>query len=256
MKIATWNINSIKIRLNILIELIKENNIDYIALQETKIKDENFPVNELNRIGYKSFYSGEGGRNGVCIISKNSEILTKIGFLDGEEDLERRLISVKFNDFYLISVYVPLGGSRGTERYFYKLKFFDRLKRYFNKFHKNDEKIILCGDFNVSLEDIDVYDPEKLNEEVGFLIEEREKLKDFLSWGFYDSFRLLKPDKKEFSWWDYRWDSYNKNYGMRLDYIFITEPLIKNLKKSFMLKDYRELEKPSDHIPVIIEVNE
>lgn len=88
------------------------------------------------------------------------------------------------------------------------------------------------------------------------MIEEKEKFKEFLSWGFYDSFRTLNPDKKEFSWWDYRWNSYEKNKGMRLDYIFITEPLIKNLRESFMLKDYRELEKPSDHVPVIVEVNE
>jgi len=254
MKIATWNINSIKIRLSSLIELIKDNQLDYICLQETKVKDEYFPEKELKNIGYNSFYSGEGRRNGVSIISKKEGNFEKIGFLDGEEDLERRLISVKFEDLYIISVYVPLGGARGTERYYYKLRFFDRLKRYFNRFYKKDEKIILCGDFNISLEDIDVYNPDEMSGEVGFLNEEKEKLKELLSFGFYDSFRLLNPDKKEFSWWDYRWNSYEKNKGMRLDYIFITEPLIKNLKEVILLKKYREIEKPSDHIPVILTI--
>ncbi|MGB9843633.1 MAG: exodeoxyribonuclease III [Caldisericia bacterium] len=252
MKIATWNINSIKIRLNSLIQLLKENDLDYICLQETKIKDEYFPKDEMEKLKYKSYYSGEGGKNGVSIISKKEGNFEKIGFLDGEEDLERRLISVKFEDLYIISVYVPLGGARGTERYYYKLRFFDRLKRYFNRFYKKDEKIILCGDFNISLEDIDVYNPDEMGEEVGFLKEEKEKLKELLSFGFYDSFRLLNPNKKEFSWWDYRWNSYEKNIGMRLDYIFITEPLIKNLDEVVLLKKYREIEKPSDHIPVIL----
>lgn len=251
MEVASWNINSIKIRLNTLIELINKNNIDYICLQETKIKDEYFPKGEIEKLKYNSFYSGEGGKNGVCVLSKKLGFLEKIGFLDGEEDLERRLISLKFDDFYIVSIYVPLGGPRGSERYYYKLKFFDRLKKYFNRFYKKDEKIILCGDFNIALKDIDIYDPEELESEVGFLLEEREKLKDFLLWGFYDSFREKKPNKKNFSWWDYRWDSYNKNRGMRIDYIFITEPLLEKLEDVYMLKDFREKEKPSDHIPVV-----
>lgn len=251
MKISTWNINSIKIRLSPLIEILKGNNIDYICLQETKVKDENFPSDELKEYGYYSYYSGEGGKNGVAIISKKIGGYEKIGFLDGETDFERRLISVKFDDFYLISVYVPLGGPKGSERFYYKLKFFDRLKKYFNRFYNKNDKIVLCGDFNISIEDKDVYDANEFNLEVGFLKEEREKLKDFLSWGFYDTFRLLNPNLKEFSWWDYRWNSYNKNKGMRLDYIFITEQLIHELENVYFLKDVRKKQKPSDHIPVV-----
>jgi len=251
MKISTWNINSIKIRLDSLIELLKENDLDYICLQETKIKDEYFPKDEIEKLKYNVYYSGEGGKNGVAIISKKIGSFEKIGFLDGEEDLERRLISVKFDNFYLISVYVPLGGAKDSERFYYKLKFFDRLKRYFNRFYSKDEKIILCGDFNIALNDIDVYDKNELQGEVGFLDEEREKLKDFLKWGFYDSFRIKYKDRKEFSWWDYRWDSYEKNKGMRIDYIFITEPLINELEDIYFFKNFREKEKPSDHIPVI-----
>lgn len=256
MKVATWNINSIKLRVDYLLKLIKDFQINVICLQETKISDENFPIDLFNKENLFVSFSGEGGKNGVAIISKEKPKFERIGFLDGEEDTERRLIETKINDNYFISVYVPLGGPKSSERFFYKLKFFDRLKKYLNRFHNKDEKIFLCGDFNVALEDIDVYNPQELEGEIGFLKEEREKLKEFLSWGLYDSFRILNPNKKEFSWWDYRWNSYEKNKGMRLDYIFITEPLIKNLKQSFMLKEYRELEKPSDHVPVIIEINE
>lgn len=254
MEIVSWNINSIKIRLKILIDLIKKYNVDYIALQETKVKDENFPEDELRKFGFYSFYSGEGGRNGVCILSKEKEGLVKIGFLDGEEDIEKRLISVKFKDFYIVNVYIPLGGTRDSNRFHYKLKFYDRLKRYFIRFHKKDEKIFLCGDFNVAFSELDVYDPNEVRDEVGFLIEEREKLKDLISFGFYDAFRLLYPDLKTFTWWDYRWKSYEKNKGMRLDYIFITEPLIKDVEDVIFLKEYRELDKPSDHIPILIKI--
>lgn len=256
MKVATWNINSIKLRVDYLLKLIKDFQINVICLQETKISDENFPIDLFNKENLFVSFSGEGGKNGVAIISKEKPKFERIGFLDGEEDTERRLIGIKIDDKYFISVYVPLGGPKSSERFFYKLKFFDRLKKYLNRFHKKDEKIFLCGDFNIALEDIDVYNPQELEGEIGFLKEEREKLKEFLSLGFYDSFRILNPNKKEFSWWDYRWNSYEKNKGMRLDYIFITEPLIKNLKQSFMLKEYRELEKPSDHVPVIVEINE
>lgn len=251
MIVASWNVNSIKIRLKSLINFIKKYDLDFICIQETKIKDEFFPVDELKNIGYNSYFSGEGGKNGVAIVSKNVGSFEKIGFLDGEEDFERRLISVKFDDFYLISVYVPLGGSKGSDRYYYKLKFFDRLKRYFNRFHKKNEKIILCGDFNVALQEVDVYDKNELMEEVGFLPEEREKLNDFLSFGFYDSFRIKNPNKIEFSWWDYRWEGFKKNKGMRIDYIFVTEPLISSIKEVFINIEPRKEEKPSDHAPVV-----
>lgn len=254
MRIATWNINSIKLRIEYLIKLIKDYQIDVICLQETKISDENFPIESFEKENLFVSYSGEGGRNGVAIISKLKPKFERIGFLDGEEDTERRLIAAKIEDKYFVSVYVPLGGPKSSERFFYKLRFFDRLKRYFNRFHKNDEKIFLCGDFNVALEEIDVYNPQELEGEIGFLKEEREKLKEFLDWGFYDSFRFIYPDKKEFSWWDYRWNSYEKNRGMRLDYIFITQSLIENLVDVILLKNYREIEKPSDHIPVIVSI--
>ncbi len=251
MIVATWNINSIKLRLEFLLNLIKENNIDIICLQETKVSDENFPKEIFKDNGLNVSFSGEGGRNGVAIISKIPPKFERIGFLDGEEDTERRLIAVKINDLYFVSVYVPLGGVKNSDRYFYKLKFFDRLKRYFNRFHKKDEKIFLCGDFNVALDDIDVYDPKELVGEIGFLEEEREKFKEFLSWGFFDAFRFKNVNLKEFSWWDYRWNSYEKNKGMRLDYIFVTEPIINKLEDVKILKSYRELDKPSDHVPVI-----
>ncbi|MCX8094595.1 MAG: exodeoxyribonuclease III [Caldisericia bacterium] len=256
MKIATWNINSIKLRINYLLSLIKNYQIEIICLQETKISDENFPIEIFKKENLFVSFSGEGGKNGVAIISREKPKFERIGFLDGEEDTERRLIAIKIDEKYFISTYVPLGGVKNSERFLYKLRFFDRLKKYFNRFHKNNEKIFLCGDFNVALEDIDVYDPQELENEIGFLKEEREKFKEFLSWGFYDSFRVLFPGKKEFSWWDYRWNSYEKNKGMRLDYILITKPIIKNLKNLYILKEYRELEKPSDHVPVIIEINE
>lgn len=254
MRVATWNINSIKLRVKHLIKLIKDYQIDIICLQETKVNDENFPIDILKNENLYASFSGEGGKNGVAIISKYNPKFERIGFLDGEEDTERRLIGAKIEDFYIVSVYVPLGGQKFSERFLYKLKFFERLKKYFNRFYKKEEKIFLCGDFNVAIDEIDVYNPDELEGEIGFLKEEREKLKEFLSWGFYDSYRILYPNKKDFSWWDYRWNSYEKNKGMRLDYIFITKPLISNLKEAIMLKNFREIEKPSDHIPVIVTI--
>ncbi len=251
MIVATWNINSIKMRMKILTSWLRKVEPDFLCLQETKVRDEEFPKEELKRVGYNSVFSGEGGRNGVSILSKDEPDFESAGFLDGEEDNEKRLISAKFRDLTIVSVYVPLGGSVGSERFKYKMRFFNRLRMYFNRFHKPDEKIILCGDFNVVLTDMDVYDEMDLIGEIGLLPEEREKLKEFLSWGFYDTFRYKNPDKKEFSFWDYRRNAFKKNKGMRIDYIFVTEPLIKVLIDSYIDVEPRELEKPSDHTPVV-----
>jgi len=251
MIVATWNINSIKMRMKILTGWLKKVEPNFLCLQETKVRDEEFPKEELKRLGYNSVFSGEGGRNGVSILSKEEPDFESAGFLDGEEDNEKRLISAKFRDLTIVSVYVPLGGSVGSERFKYKMRFFDRLRMYFNRFYKPDERIILCGDFNVALTDMDVYDEMDLIGEIGLLPEEREKLKEFLSWGFYDTFRYKNPDKKKFSFWDYRRNAFKKNKGMRIDYIFVTEPLIKVLIDSYIDVEPRRLEKPSDHTPVV-----
>lgn len=251
MVIATWNINSIRTRMEILSFWLKKLKPDFLCLQETKVNDDEFPEEKLREIGYYSIYSGEGGRNGVSILSKIEVDFKKRGFLDGKEDIEKRVISGKYDDLTIVSVYVPLGGSVGSERFKYKMKFFDRLKMYFNRFHNPDEKIILCGDFNVTLRDLDVYDENEMIGEIVVLPKEREKLKEFLAWGFYDTFRLKNPDKKEFSFWDYRRNAFRKNKGMRIDYIFVTKPMLKILIDSYIDKEPRGMDKPSDHAPVI-----
>ena len=257
MKIATWNINSLNVRLPHVIEWLNQNNPDILCLQETKQDNDKFPHSKFKSLNWHSYHNGQKTYNGVAIISKKP--LTDISFnIEGFDDIQSRLISGTYQKsdrekVRIISAYIPNGQSLDSDKFIYKKKWLSFFYSWLKKLHKNHKNIVLTGDFNIAPEDIDCHDPSSWKGKNLVSDIERDYFKKILSLGFTDSFRKLNPDALDFSWWDYR-IPLKRNVGMRIDHILITDSLIVNLKNSYIDKLPRELERPSDHAPVISEL--
>ncbi len=253
VKVASHNVNSIKARKELEIEWLKREAIDILGLQELKQEEKNFPFEDFEELGYKCYVFGQKTYNGVALCSKEELQEVHKGFGDEELDAQKRLIYARWQDLWLINVYVPHGDLRGSDKFHYKLKFYDRLLGFLKERFSPKDKIIMMGDFNVALEDIDVYDPELLKDSIGTMPEEREALRRLLDWGLIDAFRYKYPDKVQYTWWDYIGGMIWKDKGMRIDYIFITESLKEKLKDVYvdLWPRRRRTPKPSDHAPVI-----
>jgi len=257
MKIVTWNVNSLNVRLPHVIEWLNNNKPDILCLQETKQVNDKFPHNEFKSLGLHSYHNGQKTYNGVAIISKIP--LTDISLnIDGFEDIQSRLISgtyedSKFNKVRIISAYIPNGQSLDSEKFIYKKNWLLHFCKFLINLRKEYTNIIVTGDFNISPEDIDCHDPliwkgKNLVSKI-----ERDYFKKILNLGFTDSFRHLNPDSIDYSWWDYR-IPLKRNLGMRIDHILTTDSLLGNLEKAYIDKHPREMERPSDHAPVITEL--
>ena len=257
MKICSWNVNSIRARKELLFEWLEKRkyDIDVLCLQELKVEEDKFPFKDFEEKGYNCVVNAQKRYNGVCICSKPPVEDVVKGFGDDYFDQQKRVIAGKIKDIYVINLYVPHGDLRGEDKYYYKLDWYERLYKWLNENFSPDQPIIMVGDFNVALEDIDVYDPEFLKDSIGTMPEERQALKKILDWGFIDTFRHLYPDRQQFTWWDYIGGAIWKNEGMRIDYIFCTKPLIDKLKsvEVDLWPRRRRKPTPSDHAPVIAE---
>jgi len=259
MQVICWNINSIKSRLSHLTNLILDKNPDVILLQETKCIDSNFPFLELEELGYNIVVNGQKTFNGVAILTK-SPVEDVIKRLPGDdEDSQARYIecfsNIKGIGYRLISVYVPNGQEVGSDKFKYKLQFYERLHKHLKDLLKYNEKLIVGGDFNVAPEEIDVYSAKALEGNIGFHIDERKHFRKLLSLGLIDSFRWCNPNKHDFSWWDYRSGGWQYNRGMRIDQILVSPEAVDNLKNAGIYTEVRALEKTSDHAPIFIEVD-
>ncbi|NPA52354.1 MAG: exodeoxyribonuclease III [Aquificae bacterium] len=254
-KVCTYNINSIKARKDLILSWLEKRNydIDVLCFQELKVEEKYFPFEDFKKIGYHCYVNAQKRYNGVSICSKIELENIKKEF--GEEffDQQKRLIAGKIKDITIINVYVPHGDIRGEDKYYYKLDWYNIFLKWLNNHFSPDEKIILCGDFNVAREDIDVYDSSLLKDSIGTMTEERESLEEVLKWGFYDTFREKYPDQQIFTWWDYIGGAIWKNEGMRIDYIFVTKPLLEKLVdvEVDLWPRRRRKPTPSDHAPLI-----
>ena len=255
MKVCTFNVNSIRIRKDLISNWLEHRNydIDILCFQETKVVDEKFPYHTFEKLGFKCEVFGQKGFNGVATCSKTSSHLLKKGFDDHYWDQQKRIISIKVRDINILNVYAPHGELRGTEKYHYKLDWYKHLVRFITQNYSPEEKILLVGDLNVAKETIDIYDPEIFSDSIGTMIEEKSAFKELLNWGFIDTFRHLYPKKKQFTWWDYIGGKIWRNEGMRIDYILCTKPLLENIKdvEVDLWPRRRRTPKPSDHAPVI-----
>ncbi|KJV68862.1 exodeoxyribonuclease III [Candidatus Neoehrlichia procyonis] len=263
-KIATWNVNSIRKRVNHLCSYLIANNIDVILLQELRCINELFPYRELESIGYQCYIHGQKARNGVAIITKhkaidiksniftiNNTFVESIGSYSCDEARYIESI-ISYNDMQIVvaSVYIPNGQDVNSEMFTYKLNFFDQLKfRMLNLLNK-EKIIIIGGDYNVAPEEIDVYCTKILNGKLCFHENERAKFRSILNLGFFDAFRIIN-DNQKFSWWNYKNNAWNENKGMRIDHLLLSPQAADKLLHCDINDQIRNLECPSDHAPVV-----
>ncbi|SFK17428.1 Exodeoxyribonuclease III [Nitrosomonas aestuarii] len=254
MKLATWNVNSLKVRLPQVLDWLQTQQPDMLCLQETKLIDENFPQQEIAEAGYQSVYIGQKTYNGVAILSKQSghEITTAI---PGFEDEQKRVIAATFGALRIICIYVPNGDTVGSEKYAYKLRWLPALTDWLRNELKTYPKLALLGDFNIAPDDRDVYDPKLWEGKVLCSQPERNAFDGLLKIGLIDSFRLFEQPDKIYSWWDYRMLAFRRNRGLRIDHILMSKELAASCITCQIDKATRKLERPSDHAPVVAELS-
>ncbi len=251
MKIATFNVNSVRARLHIIIPWLKVNKPDILCMQETKVDNRNFPENEFSRIGYQVYFSGVKGRNGVAIATKIEPDEVIIGIEGSEAD---RVISARFDEIGIINVYIPQGQSIDSEKYRYKLEFLEKFREYLKKEVNLNDLWAVCGDMNVAPEDIDVHSPEKLRNHVCFHIDARNAYRKILDLGFIDLLRKFHPDERIYSFYDYRVkNAIERGLGWRVDAILVTPKFADKAVKCYADLKPRLMEKPSDHLPLVAE---
>jgi exodeoxyribonuclease-3 len=250
MKIATWNVNSIRVRLQTVLDWMDQARADVLCLQEIKVTDELFPAASFQALGYHVTVSGQKTYNGVAIVSKYRMTDVLAEFPDYNAQGQKRLVAVTTGQIRLINVYVPQGSSPDSSKFVYKLEFISKLRDYLEQLHDPEELLVLTGDFNVAPEGRDVYDAEAMEGEIGFHPEERAALQELMNWGFRDVFRQHHKESGLYSWWDYRAGAFRRNMGLRIDHIWASPPLAALSVDSGMDKEQRSLPKPSDHIPV------
>lgn len=250
MKIATWNLNSIRARQQRLISWLASAQPDVVCLQELKCTDAEFPTDALREAGYHSASFGQKTYNGVALLAK-SEITDVVrGHLDGVEDSHARLIAGTVNGVRIVSAYAPNGQEVDSPAYQYKLEWYRRLRKVLDERHKVSEPLVLCGDWNVAPEDIDVYDPAGWKEQTLCSTREREALKGVVDFGLVDTFRKHSQEPGKYSWWDYRMLAFPKNKGLRIDHVYATPKLAEACTAAGIDREQRKGQQPSDHAPV------
>jgi len=253
MKIATWNVNSLKVRLSQVIDWLNLNQPDVLCLQETKLQDNFFPAGALAQAGYHSLYTGQKTYNGVALLSKGigNDICTALPGLDDEQ---KRLIAATYGDVRIICAYVPNGEHVDSEKYTYKLAWLAQLNHFLQQERARFGKVAILGDFNIAPEDRDVYDPEAWRGQVLCSELERQAFRGLLDTGFVDSFCLFEQPEKIYTWWDYRMMAFRRNRGLRIDHILLSHELADSCTAWQVDKAPRKLERPSDHAPVLVEL--
>jgi exodeoxyribonuclease-3 len=253
MKVASFNVNSVRARLEVLIPWLERTGPDVLAVQETKVQDVDFPKEAFDESGYKYVFKGQPKYNGVAIFSKSDIEEFQAGFENEPKD-KARLISAKIKGMVIVNTYVPQGYERDSEKFEYKLKWFERLAAYFDKSFEPAEPVLWVGDLNVAPEAKDVYDPEGLLGHVCFCPEVTEALNKVRQWGFVDLFRMHCDEPGQYTFWDYRMrGGLRRNLGWRMDHIMATKPLAEKCTACYIDKMPRLAEKPSDHTPIIAE---
>ncbi len=252
MKIATWNVNSLRVRLPQVLDWLASEQPHVLALQETKLQDEQFPAAELGDAGYEAVYAGQKTYNGVAILSRKPPIDVTAA-VPGLDDGQRRIIVATVGSVRIINVYVPNGERVGSEKYRYKLHWLERLTEHVRRELTSYPHLIVLGDFNIAPEERDVHDPEAWDEQVLFSGPERAAFRRLMGAGLCDTFRLFEQADAEYSWWDYRMGAFRRNNGLRIDHVVASDGLRSACVSCRIDKGPRRHERPSDHAPVIAE---
>jgi exodeoxyribonuclease-3 len=253
MRLAAWNVNSIKARLAHLVAWLGEAKPDVVCLQELKTEDAKFPLADIEQAGYRAVFSGQKAYNGVAILSRHPLEAQAAG-IPGFDDDHKRVIAATSAGVRVICVYCPNGQAVGSEKYAYKLRWFAALRDYLAAELAQHPSLVVCGDFNVAPEDRDVHDPKAWEGQIHVSAPERAAWQALVDVGLKDAFRLFEQPEKSFSWWDYRMMGFRRNAGLRIDHLLLSEALAKRCTGSTIDKAPRKLEKPSDHAPVLAEL--
>jgi len=250
MRLATWNVNSLKVRLPQVLDWLGKHRPKALCLQETKLEDANFPLQAITDAGYQVLYSGQKTYNGVAILSRTSanDTVTAIPAFD---DHQKRVLAATVDGVRVICIYVPNGESVESDKYQYKLKWLAALNAWLAGELKRFPRLAVLGDFNIAPEDRDVHDPKAWEGRVLFSQPERDAFRALLDLGLKDSFRLFEQPEKSFTWWDYRMNAFRRKMGLRIDHILLSAALAKSCTACTVDVEPRKAERPSDHAPVV-----
>ena len=253
MKIATWNVNSINARLDHLLGWLETTQTDVVCLQETKCVDENFPYQPIFELGYHTAFYGQKSYNGVAILSKYDIEDVQKNFPGDDDDSPKRLIAATIKGVRIVNTYIPNGTELWTDKFTFKLDWLQRLRKYFDDTCDKNADVLLCGDFNVAPEELDVWNVPAWTGKLHFTKPERAAIHHVKQWGFVDVFREMNGDAREWSWWDYRAGAWQRNQGLRIDHVWTSRPLADKCTGCWIDRAPRALERASDHTPVVAE---
>jgi len=258
MLIATWNVNSIIMRMPAVMRWLDDVKPDVVCMQETKCTDDKFPTLVFQERGYQCQLFGQQAYNGVAILTRMACDTSHRGFPGddaAEAGAQSRLIATTVDGINIVNVYIPNGQAVGSEKYAFKLEWMNRLREFFDKHYDPSTPVLLCGDFNVAPEERDVHDVRLWQGRIMFSEQERATLQHIKDWGFTDAFRLHEQAGGKFTWWDYRAGAFRRNMGLRIDHVWISEPLVSRSLRAWIDLAPRTWEKPSDHAPLLVEFN-
>lgn len=254
MLIATWNVNSILARLPVVMRWLDTVQPDVICMQETKVTDDKFPSLVFQERGYHCQLFGQQTYNGVAILTRCACETSHRGYPGDDETAQSRLITSTVEGIQIINVYMPNGQAVGSDKYEMKLAWMGRFREFLDQNYDPSRPVLLCGDFNVAPEDRDVHDVRLWQGRIMFSEQEHATLQHIKDWGFTDAFRLHNEEGGNFTWWDYRAGAFRRNLGLRIDHIWVTEPLVSRVVRTWIDAETRKWEKPSDHAPVLIDL--
>jgi exodeoxyribonuclease-3 len=254
LTLATWNVNSLKVRLPHLLDWLATHRVDIVCLQETKLVDEQFPVAQLAEAGYAAVFAGQKTYNGVALLTRRDTLPAAeqvVSALPDFEDPQKRLIGASFGDLRVVCAYFPNGQSVGSEKYDYKLRWIAALHGWLRNELEHHPRLALAGDFNIAPEDRDVHDPKVWAGQVLFSETEKQAFRDLLALGLVDSFRLFDQPERSYTWWDYRMLAFRRKMGLRIDHVLLSTALASHCTACSVDVEPRRREQPSDHAPVI-----
>jgi exodeoxyribonuclease-3 len=253
MRIATWNVNSLKVRLPHVTAWLEQHKPDVLCLQETKTEDDKFPREAITATGYQAVYSGQKTYNGVALLSRAPAAEVQAG-IPGFEDEQKRVLAATYGDTRVVCVYIPNGEAVGSDKYQYKLRWLAALTAWLRDELKKYPKLALLGDYNIAPEDRDVWDVKEWAGKVLFSEPEHEAFKGLIALGLTDSFRLFEQPERSFTWWDYRMNAFRRKLGLRIDHILLSDALKPACTACAVDIEPRKLERPSDHAPVFADL--
>lgn len=255
MKLATWNVNSLNVRLPHVEQWCALAQPDLLGIQETKMEDAKFPRAAIEALGYEVAFSGQKTYNGVAVLAKQPirDVLTD---LPGLDDPQRRILIATIGDMRVANLYVVNGQAVGSEKYAYKLDWLDKVTRFLEGELRNDPRLIVMGDFNIAPDDRDVHDPQAWHEQILCSTPERDALRRLLDLGLTDSFRRFDESAGKYSWWDYRQAGFRRDLGLRIDLVLASAPLMERATAASIDREPRSWERPSDHTPAVLELGD